>query len=201
MQGGAMSDENPASAPEDMGSSDGASLRGGDSAPSGESADGSSDSGPDSDVGSVAKGPASPGAEEADASRLEAPKSMPVAEDDDVEAFSDISDNSDIFHVEVLPDGERPCTPEDQDLARIEGVRQHLRKFPLLPADPRNPQESYTNVGSGARLPSVHCAFAGCTWSSEQGMHEHWEMERSLHAHLWAVHRDHTVLARAMTPK
>ena len=38
--------------------------------------------------------------------------------DDGDEAFSDISDNSDIFHVECVT-SEAPRTPEDADLARM----------------------------------------------------------------------------------
>ena len=114
---------------------------------------------------------------------------MPVAEDVDVKAFSDISDNSDIFHVEVLLDKERPCTPEDQDLARIDGVRQHLRKFPT--ATRRTRKRATPTSGAGPACRRCIVAFAGCTWSRELAMRDHWEMERSLHAHLWAGHRDH----------
>ena len=61
-----------------------------------------------------------------------APEVLESDSDDDV--FSDISDNSDIFHVSVkFPDEAR--TPEDVEMQRKDSIAQHLRDYPLLPPD------------------------------------------------------------------
>ena len=86
-------------------------------------------------------------------------------ENSDSEAFSDISDNSDIFHV-ATDDSAAPRTPEDVDLALIDSIAAHLRDYTLLPPDVRDPQgeQSFKDVSSGIRFPLVHCGFKGCSW-------------------------------------
>jgi predicted small metal-binding protein len=115
----------------------------------------------------------------------------PVPAEDDIELdeFSDISDNSDIFHVEVLP-SEVPRTPEDADIQRISQLKHHMRRYPLLPAHPLKEGETYMDVDSCVRLPSVHCAFVGCKWSCDVRMEQHWEMERCLFRHLKHSHQE-----------
>ena len=54
----------------------------------------------------------------------------------------------------------------------------------MLPPDPDNPRESFTDVHSGVRLPTLHCAFAGCTWTDDVPMATHWDMEKRLFEHL-----------------
>ena len=104
------------------------------------------------------------------------------------EEFSDISDNSDIFHVSV--DAAKTwCTPEDVDQKLVLQVKEHLRKFPLLPPDPLDPTRSYTNVESCAKLPTLHCAFVGCSFAKDWHPKYHWSLERALYSHLLGSHR------------
>eukprot|EP00972_Heterocapsa_arctica_P049169 7236643-Heterocapsa_arctica.AAC.1 len=104
-----------------------------------------------------------------------------------IDDFSDISDNSDIFHVEALP-SDVPRTPEDEELQRIAEVKGYLRNFPLLAPDPADASRS-TRTLPEARLPTLHCAFAGCTWEHDVQMQRHWDMERCLFNHLKDKHR------------
>jgi hypothetical protein len=105
------------------------------------------------------------------------------------DAFSDISDNSDIFHVECVT-SEAPRTPEDADLARIRRLAAHMRKYPLLPPDPDSPEESFMDVDSGMELPSLHCAFRACLWTATVPDDDHWGMERLLEKHIRSEHGD-----------
>ena len=112
----------------------------------------------------------------------------PVPDEADVDDFSDVSDNSDLFHVEVDPEREF-ITAEDQDLEHIRTLAQHLRPYPLLPPDGSKPGDSFMNVDSGARLPTCHCAFHGCTAFTNRCFDEqHWGMEKWLFDHLLEVH-------------
>ena len=77
------------------------------------------------------------------------------------EELSDISDNSDLFHVDVSP-SEQPRTPEDEELALIRVLAHHIRARPLLPPHPDDAARDFLDVGSGVRLPTVHCASKGC---------------------------------------
>ncbi len=118
-------------------------------------------------------------------------KSAKAVEDEDEDAFSDISDNSDIFHVEAVS-SEVPRTREDEELAIVESIVPDLREFPLLPVDgrTRSKDQSYTDLHSGARLPLLHCGFKGCAWHSNVLPEWHWSMERALSIHLQEKHRD-----------
>ena len=109
----------------------------------------------------------------------------------EIDEFSDVSDNSDLFHVEV--DAERSyITAEDRDLEVISTLAQHLRPYPLLPPklpDEADPAEDYTDVSSGARFPTCHCAFKGCTAvTNEIFEDQHWGMEKWLFDHLMEKH-------------
>ena len=92
-------------------------------------------------------------------------KVVEVPADLEVDAFSDVSDDSDLFHVAVSEDYV-PRIAADRDLQRILFLKQYLREYPLLPPDPSNPRLSFTDVHSGIRLPAVHCVIAGCVWSA-----------------------------------
>eukprot|EP00973_Karenia_brevis_P054783 7615972-Karenia_brevis.AAC.1 len=48
--------------------------------------------------------------------------------------FSDISDNSDVFHVEAAP-SELPRADEDATIRIVRTIVPHLRDYPLLPCD------------------------------------------------------------------
>ena len=60
------------------------------------------------------------------------------SEEEDLENFSDISDNSDLFHVEAEAT-EVPRTDEDQEMAIVDTIVPHLREHPLLPLMAKNP--------------------------------------------------------------
>ena len=70
------------------------------------------------------------------------------------EDFSDISDDSDMFHLTVDPD-KTWCTEQDRDHERICFVASLLRKNPLLPPDPADltGQTDWNDVQSGIALP------------------------------------------------
>ena len=123
---------------------------------------------------------------------IEASEEEAFETESEEDVFSDISDNSDIFHVTVKsPDEAR--TPEDQDLQRIDSIVQHLRDYPLLPPDlsDESKERSFRDVQSGMRLPLLHCGFKGCTWqcSRETEVKWHWDLEFQLSRHLQSVHR------------
>ena len=83
--------------------------------------------------------------------------------DDAADEFSDISDDSDIFHIECLQDAPWK-TEQDLELERAEAIAKKLRTRPLLPPDPENPHADWEDVASGNKFPLVHCAFKGCAW-------------------------------------
>ena len=111
------------------------------------------------------------------------------------DVLSDISDDDDMFNVSVDPH-KTYVTDEDVKLERIDILAGLLRSHPLLPADPRNPTEPYLDVASGVRLPLLHCAFHGCTWTEDlTSKHEdpllnHWGLEWRLFTHLMAAHSE-----------
>ena len=90
------------------------------------------------------------------------------------EDFSDISDDSDIFHLTVDP---VKCwnTEQDQDVSRISYIASLLRANPLLPPDPSDAkhESDWCDVQSGVALPRAHCAFSGCSWVNDSP--DHWE--------------------------
>ena len=91
--------------------------------------------------------------------------------------------------------------PEDQDLARIAALASHLRAYPLLPPSAQEGGTDFTDVDSGVRLPTCHCAFRGCqATTSESFEEEHWGMEKWLFDHLMQVHRC-AVCAAHLKPK
>ena len=106
----------------------------------------------------------------------------------------DISENSDVFNVEV-DEGKEFTTPEDRLLERVDRLAEQLRDHPLLPLDPKQPDVPFSDTHSGVRLPLLHCAFKGCTWTKEakgadDKMLLHWGMEWALFCHLLEAHND-----------
>ena len=87
--------------------------------------------------------------------------------DMDIDSCSDISDNSDLFHVAAKP-SEAARTTEDEDLEIIESIAKKLRRYPLLPCVSGNGKCDFTDVNSGMRLPLLHCGFQG-SGNSESG--------------------------------
>ena len=80
--------------------------------------------------------------------------------DMDIDSCSDISDNSDLFHVAVKP-SEAARTTEDEDLEIIASIAKKLRRYPLLPCVSGDGNCDFTDVNSGMRLPLLHCGFKG----------------------------------------
>jgi hypothetical protein len=76
--------------------------------------------------------------------------------DEDLESLSDVSENSDLFHVSARETPE-PRTAEDRDLETIRSIAQHLRKYPLLPPRAADAGQSFTDVDTAERLPLLHC--------------------------------------------
>ena len=60
-------------------------------------------------------------------------------------------------------------TREDRLLERIDVRKAKLRARPLMPCDPEGSREAFVDMESGARLPMLHCAFEGCTWTCDFG--------------------------------
>ena len=56
-------------------------------------------------------------------------------------------------------------TLEDLELERIESLAQHLREDPLCPPPLSFDVELLKQ--EGLNLPLVHCAFKGCSWTSD----------------------------------
>ena len=119
----------------------------------------------------------------------------PAAKEDDgsdaeaeLDAFSDVSDNSDLFNVAIDEDLDY-VTSEDQDLRRIEALKEHLRDYPLLPLQSGDEEATFMDVDSGQRLPMCHCAFRGCSASTTRFPDDsHWASEKWLYDHLLAEH-------------
>ena len=117
------------------------------------------------------------------------------ASDLEWEDADDVSENSDLFHVEVDPEKDF-TTFEDEVLERVDRLVAQLRDRPLLPLDPRNTAEPFRDLHSGVRLPLLHCAFAGCCFVADvtgragDNMLMHWGPEWTLFTHLLTTHRD-----------
>ena len=90
-------------------------------------------------------------------------KESEVSEDRE-DALSDISSECDLFDAQCYP-GATWQTEQDQGLECIEAIACHLRFHPLCPPHPEDPWHSWTDVDTGSKLPDVHCAFAGCSWT------------------------------------
>ena len=105
---------------------------------------------------------------------------------EETEAFSDISDDSDIFHLCVNPEKDW-ITEQDVDEAKIEEIAQLLRRNPFVPPDPEDPtaQRDWEDVQSGVALPRAHCAFLGCKWVNDSK-----DWEDKLKCHVEFRHRD-----------
>jgi hypothetical protein len=95
------------------------------------------------------------------------------------ESLSEAEDDADFHDVCVDPEKDF-TTREDTILDRIDELAARLRDKPLLPCDPRDKNEAYMNLQSGVRLPLLHCAFKGCTWSADLENNttiRHWTLE------------------------
>ena len=110
-----------------------------------------------------------------------------------MESLSDASDGPDPADVRV--DSTKGFTMrEDAELARIDRLMERLRARPLLPCAPRDPSRAYIDLDSGVRLPLLHCAFHGCTWTCDFGVLgvgqelTQWSLEWRLFMHLMRAH-------------
>ena len=85
------------------------------------------------------------------------------------ESLSSISDNTDMFHAEVLDEESMTWTTEqDMETRRVEHLAQYLRAHPLLPPDPQDATKDWLDVMSGIKFPAIHCAFSGCAWTQDK---------------------------------
>ena len=80
------------------------------------------------------------------------------------DALSDVSSDCDLFDAQCYP-GATWQTEQDEELECIEAIACHLRSHPLCPPHPEDPWQSWTDVDTGMKLPDMHCAFAGCSWT------------------------------------
>ena len=112
-------------------------------------------------------------------------------DDESIDSLSDVSDNSDIFH--VAPSNDIPIqTLEDQDIEIISKIKQHLRSYPLLPAKQTDDtgKDSFDNLSSGMQLPLLTCGFLNCNWHYPCSMSSHRSLEQHLYCHLRRDHKD-----------
>ena len=88
--------------------------------------------------------------------------------DSDLDSLSEASEAVDANSVEV--DATMAgTTREDQEIERRDVLKNKLRAHPLMPCDPQDPSQPFLDMDSGMRLPLVHCAFQGCTWTADYG--------------------------------
>ena len=112
-------------------------------------------------------------------------------DDESIDSLSDVSDNSDIFHVAPSNDVSIQ-TLEDQDIEIITKIKQHLRSYPLLPAKQADDigKDSFDNLSSGIQLSLLTCGFLNCNWQSSCSMKSHRSLEQHLYLHLKEAHKD-----------
>ena len=116
--------------------------------------------------------------------------------DNESESMSDVSGDSDLYHTAIDADKTWE-TPEDKDLNLIDYVASLLRARPFLPPDPRDATKDWTDVQSGVAFPRAHCAFRGCSWTSdvpaswEQHLSEHIRREHLAEMHLGEANNAH----------
>ena len=98
-----------------------------------------------------------------------------------MDALSDVSENSDLFHVSAVISAE-PRSEEDADIRICRNIASHLRDFPLLPPDGRDTEKarSFRDVQSCVALPMLHCGFKGCGWFSNAIPEYHWHHESTV---------------------
>ena len=79
---------------------------------------------------------------------------------------SDCADYVDLVSVTKHKDWQ---TDQDAEDDVVENISTFLRDRPLVPSDPTDAESvrSWMDVDSGVRLPLVHCAFKGCSWTGE----------------------------------
>ena len=144
----------------------------------------------------------------ADASEPDPPSAKPSSSPGDTavpqdskseewDSMSEVSDSPDVGDVHLGSNSSVPLTREDAMLARVDALKSLLNAHPLVPRDPRNPMEPFTDVESGVRLPDIHCAFRGCMWcedvtcaNASTDVHFHWGTEWRLFKHLMKEHAE-----------
>ena len=119
--------------------------------------------------------------------------------DEALDALSDVSDNSDLFHVSAVESAE-PRTEEDADIRICRTIATHLRDFPLLPPDGRDSEKvhSYRDVQSCVAFPFLHCGFKGCGFHFNAAPKYHWHHELTFAGHL---HEEHRLKEMASVPQ
>ena len=112
-------------------------------------------------------------------------------DDESIDSLSDVSDNSDIFHVAPSNDITYQ-TLEDTDIEIIDKIKQHLRSYPLLPEKQTDAtgKDSFDNLSSGIQLSLLTCGFLNCNWQSSCSMSSHRSLEQHLYCHLRRDHKN-----------
>ena len=137
-------------------------------------------------------------------SSAKASEAKEAQEEEDDEVFSDVSSDSDLFHISA-EHSPKERTIEDVDLGHIARIKGMLRKYPLLPPKPGDSTADFMDVDSGVKFPVVHCAFFGCCWTKdleERKMTtiDHRSLENCLIQHLKDVHREQLALPDTLWP-
>lgn len=117
-----------------------------------------------------------------------------LSDGSETEDFSDISDDSDIFHLCVNADKDW-TTEQDRDAEKITEIATMLRCNPFVPPDPTDTaaERDWEDVQSGVALPRAHCAFRGCKWVDDDK--NNWE--ENLRWHVKKKHVESMKLSNA----
>ena len=117
-----------------------------------------------------------------------------LSDGSETEEYSDISDDSDIFHLCVNA-AKDWTTEQDKDAEKIEEIAKLLRRNPFVPPDPSDTtaERDWEDVQSGVALPRVHCAFSGCKWVDDSK--DSWE--DNLRQHVQREHLQSMKLSKA----
>ena len=97
--------------------------------------------------------------------------------------MSEAEEAEDALDVVVDPDKDW-TTVEDRAQNSIVALAGFLRDHPLLPPSLEDPNKSWLDVESCVAFPISHCAFKGCSWTSEKLPCQH----RAISQDAWAVH-------------
>ena len=104
--------------------------------------------------------------------------------DEDLDSLSSAddsdSDADDYKHVAVSATKDF-TVPGDRALEIMRALAKHLRSRPMLPPDPRDAIQNWTDIDHGIQLPLWHCAFSGCAdvFEDEKAWRHHFVQKHS----------------------
>ena len=119
----------------------------------------------------------------------------------DSESESCNSDVDDVFHLkecsaDKLPEDYARCD-RMQWLSAVREVASLLRDDVTLPLKPKSQLEVFSDVDSGVRLPTWHCAFQGCSSCSANTVTQQ-NHERGVWSHIWRTKQHYEDLTRVL---